>query len=73
MLLRDRWSENLSGRPRLSSPEHSEGELDDKEEEEVENEEDREENVYQTLDRGDNSPLPEPVYSMLLKHEVRAG
>ncbi|XP_029284322.1 centrosomal protein of 89 kDa isoform X2 [Cottoperca gobio] len=65
---RDRWSEDLASRPRLSSPDHSEEELEDKEEE-VESEEDREEHVYQTLDRGNNCSITEPVYSRPLKHK----
>ncbi|XP_078102186.1 centrosomal protein of 89 kDa [Sander vitreus] len=65
--LRDRWSEDLASRPRLSSPDHSEEELEDKEEEEVESEEDREEHVYQTLDRPENCPITEPIYSLPLK------
>uniref|UniRef100_A0A8D0A2J5 Centrosomal protein 89 n=1 Tax=Sander lucioperca TaxID=283035 RepID=A0A8D0A2J5_SANLU len=69
--LRDRWSEDLASRPRLSSPDHSEDELEDKEEEEVESEEDREEHVYQTLDRPENCPITEPVYSLPLKAKVR--
>uniref|UniRef100_A0A673A194 Centrosomal protein 89 n=1 Tax=Sphaeramia orbicularis TaxID=375764 RepID=A0A673A194_9TELE len=49
---RERWSEDLDSRPRLSSPDHSEGELEGKEEEEEdENEDNREDHVYQTLDR----------------------
>ncbi|MEQ2257109.1 hypothetical protein ILYODFUR_031176, partial [Ilyodon furcidens] len=48
--LRDRWSQDLAGRPHLSSPDHSEGELEDGEEE-VDNQDDMEEHVYQTLDR----------------------
>ncbi|XP_030581559.1 centrosomal protein of 89 kDa [Archocentrus centrarchus] len=63
---RDRWSEDLVSRPRLSSPDQSEGELEDKEEE-VENEEDGEEHVYQTLDRRQNSSLTESVYALPLK------
>lgn len=68
--LRDRWSEDLACRPRLSSPEHSEEELEDKEHE-LENEEDREEHVYQTLDRQENCSIAEPVYAMPLKPKVR--
>lgn len=68
--LRDRWSEDLACRPRLSSPDHSEEELEDKEEEVV-NEEDREEHVYQTLDRRENCSITEPVYALPLKLKVR--
>ncbi|XP_044222813.1 centrosomal protein of 89 kDa [Thunnus albacares] len=64
---RDRWSEDLADRPRLSSPDHSEGELEDKEEEEEENEESREEHVYQSLDRQENCSVTEPVYALPLK------
>ncbi|XP_035992165.1 centrosomal protein of 89 kDa isoform X3 [Fundulus heteroclitus] len=46
---RDRWSEDSASRPPLSSPDHSEGELED-DEEEVDNQDDAEEHVYQTLD-----------------------
>lgn len=67
---RDRWSEDLASRPRLSSPDHSEEELEDKEEE-VENEEDREEHVYQTLNRGRTCSATEPVYAVPIKHKVR--
>lgn len=65
-VLRDRWSEDLASHPHLSSPDHSEEELEDKEEE-VENEEDREEHVYQTLDRQENWSVTEPVYALPLK------
>ncbi|KAM9764567.1 centrosomal protein of 89 kDa isoform 2-T2 [Menidia menidia] len=54
LFARDRWSEDLESQQHLSSPEHSEGELEDREEEE-ENEEDEEEHVYQTLDGLKNS------------------
>ena len=70
-------SEDLADRPRLSSPDHSEGELEDKEEEEEEEEEDEEENeeareehIYQSLDRQDNCPVTEPVYALPLKLKV---
>lgn len=56
---RDRWSEDLARHPHLSSPDHSE--------EEVENESDKEEHVYQSLDRQENWPLTEPVYSLPIK------
>ncbi|KAM4597370.1 centrosomal protein of 89 kDa [Fundulus diaphanus] len=46
---RDRWSEDLASRPPLSSPDHSEGGLED-DEEDVDNQDDAEEHVYQTLD-----------------------
>ncbi|XP_026234953.1 centrosomal protein of 89 kDa [Anabas testudineus] len=63
---RDRWSEVLDSRLRLSSPDHSEEELVGKEEE-VENEDDREEHVYQTLDSGDNCSNTGPVYALPFK------
>lgn len=69
--LRDRWSEDLVSRPRLSSPDQSEGELEDKEQEVVD-EEDREEHVYHTLDRRQNSSLTEAVYALPLKAKVRS-
>ncbi|XP_041841899.1 centrosomal protein of 89 kDa isoform X2 [Melanotaenia boesemani] len=53
LFTRDRWSEDLTSRPHLSSPEHSEGEIEDREEE-VENEGDGEEHANQTLDRQRN-------------------
>ncbi|XP_029987051.1 centrosomal protein of 89 kDa [Sphaeramia orbicularis] len=65
---RERWSEDLDSRPRLSSPDHSEGELEGKEEEEEdENEDNREDHVYQTLDRQEQCPVKEPVYALPLK------
>lgn len=67
---RDRWSEDLAGRPRLSSPEHSEEELENREDE-VQAEEDREEHVYQTLDRREDNSGTEPVYAVSLKLKVR--
>ncbi|XP_039994276.1 centrosomal protein of 89 kDa isoform X3 [Xiphias gladius] len=73
---RDRWSEDLASQPRLSSPDHSEEELEDKEEE-VENEEDREDHIYQTLDRGETGETGEtcsvtdPVYALPLKPKTR--
>ncbi|XP_074523232.1 centrosomal protein of 89 kDa [Halichoeres trimaculatus] len=66
LFTRDRWSEDLSGRPRLSSPEHSEEELEDKEER-VQAEEDGEEHVYQTLERHETNSDTEPVYAVSLK------
>ncbi|XP_040921892.1 centrosomal protein of 89 kDa [Toxotes jaculatrix] len=67
---RDRWSEDLASRPRWSSPDHSEEELEGKEEE-VENEEDREDHIYQTLERGETNSITEPVYSLPLKPKTR--
>uniref|UniRef100_A0A668W3V8 Centrosomal protein 89 n=1 Tax=Oreochromis aureus TaxID=47969 RepID=A0A668W3V8_OREAU len=67
---RDRWSEDLVSRPRLSSPDQSEGELEDKEQEVVD-EEDGEDHVYHTLDRRQNSSLTESVYALPLKAKVR--
>lgn len=69
--LRDRWSEDLVSQPRLSSPDQSEGELEDKEQEVVD-EEDGEEHVYHTLDRRQNSSLTESVYALPLKTKVRS-
>ncbi|XP_061602808.1 centrosomal protein of 89 kDa isoform X2 [Cololabis saira] len=62
---RDRWSEDLDSRPRLSSPDQSEGEFEDREEE-LESEEDEEEHVYQTLER-ENFTLPKTVRDLGLK------
>lgn len=65
----------MASQPRLSSPDHSEEELEDKEEE-VENEEDREDHIYQTLDRGETGETGEtcsvtdPVYALPLKPKV---
>ncbi|XP_034535634.1 centrosomal protein of 89 kDa isoform X2 [Notolabrus celidotus] len=75
MYTRDRWSEDLAGRPRLSSPEHSEEEEEEEEEgvdkeEGVETEEEREEHVYQTLDGQDKSSVTEPVYAVSLKPKI---
>ncbi|KAI9517951.1 hypothetical protein NQZ68_001121 [Dissostichus eleginoides] len=74
---RDRWSEDLASRPRLSSPDLSdEEELQDEEEElqdeeeQVGSEDEREEHVYQTLGKGHNCPFTEPVYSLPLKHKT---
>ncbi|CAJ1048484.1 LOW QUALITY PROTEIN: multidrug resistance-associated protein 9-like [Xyrichtys novacula] len=66
----DRWSEDLADRPHLSSPEHFEEELEDREEE-VEAEEEKEEHVYQTLDRQQNNSVTEPVYAVPLKPKSR--
>nr|XP_040020116.1 centrosomal protein of 89 kDa isoform X1 [Gasterosteus aculeatus aculeatus] len=63
---RDRWSEDLSSRPRLSSPDHSEEELEDNEEEE-ESEKEREEHLYQTVAREENCSITDPIYSVPLK------
>lgn len=65
IFLRDRLSEDLARHPHLSSPDHSEEELE--EEEEAENERDKEEHVYQSLDRQGNWPVTEPVYSLPIK------
>uniref|UniRef100_A0AAQ4R287 Centrosomal protein 89 n=1 Tax=Gasterosteus aculeatus aculeatus TaxID=481459 RepID=A0AAQ4R287_GASAC len=67
---RDRWSEDLSSRPRLSSPDHSEEELEDNEEEE-ESEKEREEHLYQTVAREENCSITDPIYSVPLKPKVR--
>ncbi|XP_067351132.1 centrosomal protein of 89 kDa isoform X2 [Channa argus] len=69
---RDRWSEVLASRPRLSSPDHSDEEWEDQEEEnEVQNEDDRDEHVYQTLDRGDKCSVEAPVYALPLNLKTR--
>uniref|UniRef100_A0A3Q3LRG4 Centrosomal protein 89 n=1 Tax=Mastacembelus armatus TaxID=205130 RepID=A0A3Q3LRG4_9TELE len=65
LFTRDKWSEDLTSRPHLSSSEHSEEEVEEKEEE-VEDEED----VYQTLDSGDNCSGTEPVYALPLKSKT---
>lgn len=65
IFLRDRWSEDLASQPHLSSPDHSEEELEIKEE--VENEQDKEEHIYHSLDRQENWSVPEPVYSLPIK------
>lgn len=65
-LHRNRWSEDLALRARLSSPDHSEEEL-----EKVEDEEEGEEHVYQTLDRKDHFAVTEPVYTLPIKAKVR--
>lgn len=59
IFLRDRWSEDFASHPHLSPPDHSE--------EELENERDKEEHVYQSLDRQENWPVTEPVYSLPIK------
>ncbi|XP_068455534.1 centrosomal protein of 89 kDa isoform X2 [Clinocottus analis] len=68
LFIRDRWSDDLGSRPYLSSPDHSEEELEDKEEE-MESEDDGEEHVYQTLDREVICSITEPIYSVPLKPE----
>ncbi|XP_077419256.1 centrosomal protein of 89 kDa isoform X2 [Vanacampus margaritifer] len=75
---RDRWSEGFVARPRLSSPDHSEEELqhqagEEEEEEEDEGggeeEEEEEEHVYHTLDRQKKcSDAEAAVYSLPLKN-----
>ncbi|XP_028258606.1 centrosomal protein of 89 kDa isoform X2 [Parambassis ranga] len=62
LFTRDRWAEDLASQHRLSSPDHSEEEL-----EEVEDKEEGEEHVYQTLDRKDNFTVTEPVYTLPIK------
>uniref|UniRef100_A0A8C7Y063 Centrosomal protein 89 n=1 Tax=Oryzias sinensis TaxID=183150 RepID=A0A8C7Y063_9TELE len=66
--LRDRWSEDLADRPRLSSPEHSDEEFIDKEEEEDEEDEDH---VYQSLDTRVNLMESENVPDVQLESQVR--
>lgn len=70
IFFRDRWSEDLASQPHLSSPEHSDKELEDREEE-LENEEDREEHIYHTLDRQEDCSIIEPVYALPLKVRLR--
>ncbi|XP_024151349.1 centrosomal protein of 89 kDa isoform X4 [Oryzias melastigma] len=53
--LRDRWSEDLADRPRLSSPEHSDEEFMEEEDE------DDEDHVYQSLERHANMKESENV------------
>ncbi|XP_068597910.1 centrosomal protein of 89 kDa-like [Brachionichthys hirsutus] len=60
---RDRWSEDLAGRPRLSSPGPSEDELGDQEE-------GREDNVYRVQDRQENCSVTGPVYGLPLNPTV---
>uniref|UniRef100_A0A3P9L7I0 Centrosomal protein 89 n=1 Tax=Oryzias latipes TaxID=8090 RepID=A0A3P9L7I0_ORYLA len=66
--LRDRWSEDLADRPRLSSPEHSDEEFIDKEEEKEEDEED-EDHVYQSLDTRVNLMESENVPDVQLESQ----
>ncbi|XP_047187541.1 centrosomal protein of 89 kDa isoform X2 [Scophthalmus maximus] len=75
---RDRWSDDLAGRPHLPSPDHSDKELkergeevQDEEDREVEDEEDGDDHIYQTLDRGEPCPVTEPVYALPLKPKTR--
>ncbi|KAM8895025.1 centrosomal protein of 89 kDa [Spinachia spinachia] len=70
-LSRGRWSEDLSSRPRLSSPDHSEEELEDNKEE-VESEKEREEHLYQTVTREGDFPITDPIYSVPLKPKACA-
>ncbi|KAF0043557.1 hypothetical protein F2P81_004894 [Scophthalmus maximus] len=76
-VLRDRWSDDLAGRPHLPSPDHSDKELkergeevQDEEDREVEDEEDGDDHIYQTLDRGEPCPVTEPVYALPLKPKL---
>ncbi|KAM4744667.1 centrosomal protein of 89 kDa isoform 2-T2 [Anableps anableps] len=65
---RHRWSEDLAGRPDLSSPDHSEGELEDGEQGSG-NQDDVEEHVYQTLDRQEDLRVSETACDLPLKAE----
>ncbi|XP_013873438.1 centrosomal protein of 89 kDa [Austrofundulus limnaeus] len=68
---RDRWSEDRASRSHLSSPEHSEGELEDREED-VDNREDgEEEHVYQTLDRREHLGVSERVRDLPVEAKSR--
>ncbi|XP_056874792.1 centrosomal protein of 89 kDa isoform X2 [Takifugu flavidus] len=60
---RGRWSDDLASDPNLSSPEHSEQEMEAKKKESG-NEEDREDHVYQSLERRENNLVTEPVYAL---------
>nr|XP_043885395.1 centrosomal protein of 89 kDa isoform X1 [Solea senegalensis] len=66
---RDRWSEDLGSRQRLSSSDHSDNELEDKEDK-VQDEEDGEDHIYQTLDGGVTCSITEPLYALPLKSKT---
>uniref|UniRef100_A0A3B3VPK6 Centrosomal protein 89 n=1 Tax=Poecilia latipinna TaxID=48699 RepID=A0A3B3VPK6_9TELE len=67
---RDRWSEDLASRPHLSSPDHSEGELED-DQDAAGDQGDADEHVYQTLDRREDLRVSEMVHDLPLEAEVR--
>ncbi|PWA18829.1 hypothetical protein CCH79_00004804, partial [Gambusia affinis] len=66
---RDRWSEDLASRPQLSSPDHSEGELED-DKDGAGNQGDADEHVYQTLDRQEDLRVSETVRNLPLEAEA---
>ncbi|XP_054916067.1 centrosomal protein of 89 kDa isoform X3 [Poeciliopsis prolifica] len=66
---RDRWSEDLASRPHLSSPDHSEGELED-DKDGADNQDDVDEHVYQTLDRREDLRVSETVHNLPLEAEA---
>uniref|UniRef100_A0A096MEF3 Centrosomal protein 89 n=1 Tax=Poecilia formosa TaxID=48698 RepID=A0A096MEF3_POEFO len=66
---RDRWSEDLASRPHLSSPDHSEGELED-DQDAAGDQGDADEHVYQTLDRREDLRVSEMVHDLPLEAEV---
>ncbi|KAK2853475.1 hypothetical protein Q5P01_006136 [Channa striata] len=72
--IRDRWSDVLASRSHLSSPDHSEEELEDQEEDnDVQNKDDGEEHVYQTLDSRDRCSVTGPVYALPLNLKTRTS
>ncbi|XP_032416977.1 centrosomal protein of 89 kDa isoform X2 [Xiphophorus hellerii] len=66
---RDRWSEDSASRPHLSSPDHSEGELED-DKDRAGNQGDADEHVYQTLDRREDLRVSETVHNLPLEPEA---
>ncbi|XP_014910931.1 centrosomal protein of 89 kDa isoform X2 [Poecilia latipinna] len=66
---RDRWSEDLASRPHLSSPDHSEGELED-DQDAAGDQGDADEHVYQTLDRREDLRVSEMVHDLPLEAEA---
>ncbi|XP_017159662.1 centrosomal protein of 89 kDa isoform X3 [Poecilia reticulata] len=66
---RDRWSEDLASRPHLSSPDHSEGELED-DKDGAGDQGDADEHVYQTLDRREDLRVSETVHDLPLEAEA---
>uniref|UniRef100_A0A087X512 Centrosomal protein 89 n=1 Tax=Poecilia formosa TaxID=48698 RepID=A0A087X512_POEFO len=66
---RDRWSEDLASRPHLSSPDHSEGELED-DQDAAGDQGDADEHVYQTLDRREDLRVSEMVHDLPLEAEL---
>uniref|UniRef100_A0A096MC43 Centrosomal protein 89 n=1 Tax=Poecilia formosa TaxID=48698 RepID=A0A096MC43_POEFO len=67
---RDRWSEDLASRPHLSSPDHSEGELED-DQDAAGDQGDADEHVYQTLDRREDLRVSEMVHDLPLEAEKK--